>query len=102
MIRRPPRSTLFPYTTLCRSPVDAPPPAGRGGDRGPAEDRHRPRLDGRERAPAALREERRRARRRAAGGDGLGTEGGALLETAKANGCTPVPPKNRMPPFSLI
>src|SRR3712207_7607405 len=22
MIRRPPRSTLFPYTTLCRSPVD--------------------------------------------------------------------------------
>src|SRR3712207_8811683 len=22
MIRRPPRSTLFPYTTLCRSPID--------------------------------------------------------------------------------
>src|SRR3712207_8792677 len=22
MIRRPPRSTLFPYTTLCRSPED--------------------------------------------------------------------------------
>src|SRR3712207_8353605 len=25
MIRRPPRSTLFPYTTLFRSPLDAPP-----------------------------------------------------------------------------
>src|SRR3712207_7702445 len=25
MIRRPPRSTLFPYTTLFRSPVDDPP-----------------------------------------------------------------------------
>src|SRR3712207_7183605 len=24
MIRRPPRSTLFPYTTLCRSTKDAP------------------------------------------------------------------------------
>src|SRR5438876_7268168 len=29
MIRRPPRSTLFPYTTLFRSAVGAPP----GGDR---------------------------------------------------------------------
>src|SRR3712207_7622010 len=45
MIRRPPRSTLFPYTTLFRSPVrrrpapvrvvDAPPPAD-------ADDRPRP------------------------------------------------------------
>src|SRR5690242_21162080 len=26
MPRRPPRSTLFPYTTLFRSPVPAPPP----------------------------------------------------------------------------
>src|SRR5688572_31473694 len=26
MIRRPPRSTLFPYTTLFRSPVDQPLP----------------------------------------------------------------------------
>src|SRR3712207_7275453 len=32
MIRRPPRSTLFPYTTLFRSPAEGPPP----GDRGPA------------------------------------------------------------------
>src|SRR3546814_1156407 len=37
MIRRPPRSTrtdtLFPYTTLFRSPGTAPPPADRGGAR---------------------------------------------------------------------
>src|SRR2546427_7094904 len=29
MIRRPPRSTLFPYTTLFRSPVATPSPASR-------------------------------------------------------------------------
>src|SRR2546422_10668677 len=42
MIRRPPRSTLFPYTTLFRSPDDAPlcetvgsaVPPGSGGARG--------------------------------------------------------------------
>src|SRR2546426_5033037 len=28
MIRRPPRSTLFPYTTLFRSPCRPPPPPG--------------------------------------------------------------------------
>src|SRR2546423_6753522 len=33
MIRRPPRSTLFPYTTLFRSPRPAPPPARRPGRR---------------------------------------------------------------------
>src|SRR2546425_4738039 len=35
MIRRPPRSTLFPYTTLFRSPKDdgGIQPAGRGGPR---------------------------------------------------------------------
>src|SRR5256885_4779884 len=34
MIRRPPRSTLFPYTTLFRSrfaPLSAPPPSARRG-----------------------------------------------------------------------
>src|SRR2546425_7052866 len=31
MIRRPPRSTLFPYTTLFRSPEDASRPALGGG-----------------------------------------------------------------------
>src|SRR5256885_6211192 len=30
MIRRPPRSTLFPYTTLFRSAFGHPPPAERG------------------------------------------------------------------------
>src|SRR3712207_7062733 len=29
MIRRPPRSTLFPYTTLFRSPAESPPPMAR-------------------------------------------------------------------------
>src|SRR5256886_10676604 len=31
MIRRPPRSTLFPYTTLFRSPRNARPSVGGGG-----------------------------------------------------------------------
>src|SRR3712207_7518786 len=31
MIRRPPRSTLFPYTTLFRSAFDGPTPLGTGG-----------------------------------------------------------------------
>src|SRR2546429_4533725 len=37
MIRRPPRSTLFPYTTLFRSHVAAvaKPPRGRGARQGP-------------------------------------------------------------------
>src|SRR5215510_16093555 len=47
MIRRPPRSTLFPYTTLFRSP-----PRGAAGDLRP--DR---RLDGRSRAPRRRSEE---------------------------------------------
>src|SRR5690242_21514980 len=38
MIRRPPRSTLFPYTTLFRSP-------GRPGGRAPAEHRAVPARD---------------------------------------------------------
>src|SRR2546425_9460991 len=33
MIRRPPRSTLFPYTTLFRSPAVAPAQGTREGDR---------------------------------------------------------------------
>src|SRR3712207_8988225 len=32
MIRRPPRSTLFPYTTLFRSPAPTASPAGDPGD----------------------------------------------------------------------
>src|SRR2546425_7860151 len=34
MIRRPPRSTLFPYTTLFRSPGGGPRPAIRSGEAG--------------------------------------------------------------------
>src|SRR2546430_5331207 len=48
MIRRPPRSTLFPYTTLFRSAVGA---AGRGGTRR----RGRSAGGGRVRAGRALR-----------------------------------------------
>src|SRR3712207_8569460 len=36
MIRRPPRSTLFPYTTLFRSPGAQPGGRGRPGHRAPA------------------------------------------------------------------
>src|SRR3712207_7950762 len=55
MIRRPPRSTLFPYTTLFRSRGRGLPPAGPGGDRALHEPRLRPasRLHG-EDAPLAL------------------------------------------------
>src|SRR5438034_4606094 len=52
MIRRPPRSTLFPYTTLFRSSAGARGPAGGTGAVGfardrppPAEDRKRTRLN---------------------------------------------------------
>src|SRR5256885_12393108 len=49
MIRRPPRSTLFPYTTLFRSPAGPPAsPAGSSTGRRPAEPRRRsasPRVD---------------------------------------------------------
>src|SRR2546422_5112631 len=40
MIRRPPRSTLFPYTTLFRSHADAARQAIGHGDLGGAEQRH--------------------------------------------------------------
>src|SRR3712207_8265797 len=36
MIRRPPKSTLFPYTTLFRSEVDAASDNGRGSDGAPS------------------------------------------------------------------
>src|SRR3712207_8837407 len=65
MIRRPPRSTLFPYTTLFRSQLrareprpDDPPAGGAGG------------ADGRRAARAGGR----RPRRRRAAGPGVGIE----------------------------
>src|SRR3712207_7392269 len=69
MIRRPPRSTLFPYTTLFRSPgrphalylvhrldEDGPPDkrAGGGADREPALDQARHHRDGRDRKSTRL------------------------------------------------
>src|SRR3712207_8574165 len=54
MIRRPPRSTLFPYTTLFRS-------LARGGDRGRARDR---RSDRRGALPAKVGGPRRDVLRR--------------------------------------
>src|SRR5215467_15950833 len=47
MIRRPPRSTLFPYTTLFRSPPRRPGPGrGRTGGHPGRPARHAPRLPG--------------------------------------------------------
>src|SRR5256885_9334635 len=45
MIRRPPRSTLFPYTTLFRSHVGGPPHAGRARCEFALEARLRDRID---------------------------------------------------------
>src|SRR3712207_8555440 len=56
MIRRPPRSTLFPYTTLFRSRVDEPravPDAARAGRRQPGARRRRGRVRDRDRRPGA-------------------------------------------------
>src|SRR2546429_5943853 len=52
MIRRPPRSTLFPYTTLFRSPRGARGRPARGGGDEPAERPHH-------RRPAPLRRRQR-------------------------------------------
>src|SRR3712207_8964593 len=47
MIRRPPRSTLFPYTTLFRSRARRPRRRrGAGAGRGPLDQRRRPRSRG--------------------------------------------------------
>src|SRR5690349_23617358 len=65
MIRRPPRSTLFPYTTLFRSPVRTTPPLGQdrtGGHRGGGGDgREHP--DGVERSGALQHDEDRKSTR---------------------------------------
>src|SRR5438552_12901311 len=53
IIRRPPRSTLFPYTTLFRSPAEAAEPRCAGGRRGAV----RARRDQAVRARALLRSE---------------------------------------------
>src|SRR2546425_8171597 len=58
MIRRPPRSTLFPYTTLFRSPR-SPPPWPRPSARAPG--RRRPRLPHRTGSRSAGSRRRRRS-----------------------------------------
>src|SRR3712207_8887898 len=80
MIRRPPRSTLSPYTTLFRSPADPQRPVGRGGVR---PDRRRLHDGGRRAAGHQLRPRRRLH----VGGDGA---------IGSAHGWTPVPPISRM------
>src|SRR5688572_33489595 len=84
MLRRPPRSTLFPYTTLFRS--DA---AGTGGDRGvhqevagPAEQIGGAGAVGAGRAADELRPQRERRRR---------------PQIGRAHVLTPVTVKSRMP-----
>src|SRR3712207_8743282 len=66
MIRRPPRSTLFPYTTLFRSPEDLQPEHDRAAG-GPARAaRDRPRHG---RPPGAVDHHHAHDRQHAAGGD---------------------------------
>src|SRR3712207_6846089 len=91
MIRRPPRSTLFPYTTLFRSTLV---PAARGRShsrRGGAGTRRRlvlflPILADRRGAGTITR--------RPAGGE-------THVETGRAHVCTPVTPISRLPSSSL-
>src|SRR5690554_4170188 len=62
MLRRPPRSTLFPYTTLFRSPGAGRLPAARGravGDRARRRDARRPGGEPRGRPAAAADRPRR-------------------------------------------
>src|SRR3712207_7160844 len=86
MIRRPPRSTLFPYTTLFRSPLRAPERGrGRGRVRRPGDDgaRARPPAARDGRTPHAARggPVRRRARRGRVAGDRKSTR----LNSSHAN-----------------
>src|SRR3712207_8259951 len=67
MIRRPPRSTLFPYTTLFRSVYSAPQAVSRRGDRLIGETR--------------------------AGGSAPSAVEGGLEQIGRAHVWTPVPPK---------
>src|SRR5947209_13915280 len=81
MIRRPPRSTLFPYTTLFRSAeVLAPPRRGvRPGPRLPARSRarseeHTPELQSRQYLVCRLLLEKKKKRNRHEGCHGSGTD----------------------------
>src|SRR2546426_6263528 len=78
MIRRPPRSTLFPYTTLFRSLRGGPPPRERTRARGMAEGR-------------AARARRSAPRDRAAAPHHGRVTGGGALALPGTRGTFPVP-----------
>src|SRR3989441_13360555 len=61
MIRRPPRSTLFPYTTLFRSEDDRSRPFANGGHEDGGQGKGEHSLDHKGRLPGDLRAERRNA-----------------------------------------
>src|SRR3712207_6946689 len=63
MIRRPPRSTLFPYTTLFRSGTSRPERGGGGRRRGRARPSHRPADPGRSSVRCRRAAPRRRDRK---------------------------------------
>src|SRR3989442_3966343 len=103
MIRRPPRSTLFPYTTLFRSADRGTGREGRGAaarghprgvaprgavaDRGPVDVGAARRLDGALGAGCPGRDVRHRRRRRAVSGDASGR--GAGVEPFPADAAAP-------------
>src|SRR2546429_7181885 len=90
MIRRPPRSTLFPYTTLFRSRCDA--------RLGPAA---RVRLVGDTARRQALDRRRRRQGVAGAGAACGGVRRGRADEIGRAHVWTPVPATIRMPSSAL-
>src|SRR2546427_12082494 len=87
MIRRPPRSTLFPYTTLFRSRALA-------GDPARPHCRQRERLlHGRRRTPGRLRRRPRRADRRGARARRRRRRKDPRADTARPGGAWMIPPR---------
>src|SRR3712207_7667805 len=84
MIRRPPRSTLFPYTTLFRS-LEEGRDGGRRRDPAPGGACRARRLDGRERSRGAARPGRRAARRRVPRNRGAPDRKSTRLNSSHAN-----------------
>src|SRR3712207_7266708 len=82
MIRRPPRSTLFPYTTLFRSPAAAD-PGRRPDDRRVARARLRDAHDARD--PRAVEQRRRDQDRHAARRQALRDRKSTRLNSSRAN-----------------
>src|SRR3712207_8252566 len=80
-LRRPPRSTLFPYTTLFRSALERDLQPIAGGVEGAGAAERRTRRDGRDRRQGVNPEHRRRAARGVAAGDRKSTR----LNSSHAN-----------------